>query len=86
LQNSAKPGWNKKILDKFLTNIEIIPIFDTLDKYAEEKTRLRKAGTILDDFDLLIGSAAISYNLIMVTNNIQHFNRLNNIVLEDWTI
>ncbi len=50
-----------------------------------EKARLRKIGKPLDDFDLLIGATAIANGLIMVTNDINHFERLRGINLEDWT-
>jgi tRNA(fMet)-specific endonuclease VapC len=40
---------------------------------------------MLDDFDLLIGSTAIFNNLTLVTKNISDFNRLDGIVIEDWT-
>jgi tRNA(fMet)-specific endonuclease VapC len=77
---------NQKALDNFLSGIQILPIFPALDIYAAEKARLRESGKIIDDFDLLIGSTAVSFDLTMVTNNTSHFNRLNEIKLEDWTV
>jgi tRNA(fMet)-specific endonuclease VapC len=68
-----------------LTGVNIVPIFHSLDLYAKEKTRLRKADTPIDDFDLLIGVTSLTHNLIMVTNNTNHFNRIKSITLEDWT-
>jgi tRNA(fMet)-specific endonuclease VapC len=62
-----------------------VPIYHSLDLYASEKARLRKAGTPVDDFDILIGVTSISHNLIMVTNNSEHFKRLKGIIIEDWT-
>jgi tRNA(fMet)-specific endonuclease VapC len=53
--------------------------------YAKEKARLRKAGTPIDDFDLLIGVTSVAHNMIMVTNNTKEFKRINGIDLEDWT-
>lgn len=44
-----------------------MPIFHSLDLYASEKARLQKAGTPLDDFDLLIGVTSVIHQLIMVT-------------------
>jgi len=76
---------NQKALDNFLSGIQILPIFPALDIYASEKARLQKSGKIIDDFDLLIGVTAVSFDLTMVTNNTSHFNRLNDIKLEDWT-
>jgi tRNA(fMet)-specific endonuclease VapC len=39
---------------------------------------------MIDDFDLLIGATAINHNMIMVTNNVAHLSRLENIIIEDW--
>ena len=40
---------------------------------------------MLDDFDLLIGTTAIFNNLTLVTKNVSDFDRLDGIVIEDWT-
>ena len=65
--------------------MQIIPIFGALDFYAKEKARLRKLGTPIDDFDLLIGATAVTNELIIVTNNTKHFTRIDLIEIEDWT-
>ena len=83
--NSEKKEKNQKALDNFLSGVKIVPIFHSLDLYAKEKSRLRKAGTPIDDFDLLIGVTSVTHNLIMVTNNTDHFKQIKGIVLEDWT-
>jgi tRNA(fMet)-specific endonuclease VapC len=85
VQNSEQIEKNQKAIDKFLTGVNIVPIFHSLDLYAKEKTRLRKAGTPIDDFDLLIGVTSLAHNLTMVTNNTDHFKRITGIALEDWT-
>lgn len=77
---------NQQALENFLTGIQILPIFPALDIYASEKARLQKSGKIIDDFDLLIGATAVSFDLVMVTNNTNHFNRIADIKLEDWTM
>src|SRR6266496_2967203 len=81
VENSMRPDHNRRTLEKFLSLIQILPIFDTLDLYAKEKARLTKAGLIIDDFDLLIGAAALTHHLTLVTNNFKHFDRLNNILI-----
>lgn len=85
VENSDKKENNQKALDDFLSGVKIVPIFHSLDLYAKEKARLRKAGTLIDDFDLLIGVTSITHNLTMVTNNANHFKRMKGITLEDWT-
>lgn len=83
--NSEQQEKHKAALENFLTEIQIVPIFQSLDVYAAEKARLREAGNIIDDFDLLIGSTAVTFEMIMVTNNTDHFSRIENIELENWT-
>jgi tRNA(fMet)-specific endonuclease VapC len=85
IEKSEKPEKNRQTLEQFLTGVRILPIFNALDLFAKEKARLQKAGTPIDDFDLLIGVTAVAHQLIMVTNNTTHFERIAGIELEDWT-
>lgn len=68
-----------------INHFRIIEIAETLPLYGDLKTELRRKGTPIDDFDLLIGSAAITNNLIMVTDNAKHLNKLSGIIIENWT-
>lgn len=86
MENSEKKAKNQKVLDNFLTGVKIVPIYHSLVLYAKEKARLRKSGIGIDDFDLLIGVTAVTNNLVMVTNNTGHFQRIKGIELADWTI
>ncbi|MCW4469175.1 type II toxin-antitoxin system VapC family toxin [Flavobacterium sp. MFBS3-15] len=86
IAKSEKPEKNKKALDNFLEGVQVLPIFHSLDLYASEKARLQKAGTPIDDFDLLIGVTSVTHDLIMVTNNTKHFKQITNIQTEDWIL
>ena len=85
VEKSTHKEKNKKTLEIFQTKFDVIPIFPALDIYAKEKARLKTKGKILDDFDLLIGSTAIFNNLTLVTKNVNDFERLEDIDIEDWT-
>ena len=85
VEKSDKPEKNKETLEKFLTGVQVLPVFHSLDLYAKEKARLQKAGTPIDDFDLLIGVTSVTHKLVMITNNTNHFKRISGINLEDWT-
>ena len=85
VENSKTPEIMRPLVDALITKFTIIPIYDSLDIYAKEKSRLRKIGFIIDDFDILIGATAIQHEMIAVTNNTKHLNRLENLVIEDWT-
>lgn len=85
VENSVKKEKNKNALDDFLSGVKILPIYHAIDLYASEKARLRKIGTPIDDFDLLIGVTAVAHDLIMITNNAKEFSRITGIKIEDWT-
>ncbi len=86
-EKSNNPIHHAEIVNNFLLKIgNILPIYPNLDLYAKEKVRLEKLGTRIDDFDLLIGVSAIENDFILVTNNVKHFERIQNIKLEDWTL
>ncbi|MEO7120009.1 MAG: type II toxin-antitoxin system VapC family toxin [Ginsengibacter sp.] len=85
VENSKTIESMRLVIDAFIPKFAIIPIYNSLDIYAKEKVKLRKQGLLIDDFDILIGATAMANNMIMVTNNTTHFNRLENIVIEDWT-
>lgn len=62
----------------------VVPIRPHFDQFAKEKVRLQKSGTLIPDFDLLIGTTAVSGNFILVTNNEKHLSRIENIHIENW--
>jgi tRNA(fMet)-specific endonuclease VapC len=81
---SSHKSNNRKVIESFINSVKVVPIISSLDLYAKEKARLRKAGKAVDDFDLLIGTSAIVNNLILVTRNESHFHNLQNIKIENW--
>jgi tRNA(fMet)-specific endonuclease VapC len=83
-EKSDYPQKNKEIINEFTDQITILPIFDAIPKYAKEKVRLQKEGKIISDFDLLIGCTAIENDLIMVTENVKEFERISDIMIENW--
>jgi tRNA(fMet)-specific endonuclease VapC len=84
-EKSKRPDYHKKLISDFVEEVNILPIFNCLDVYASEKTRLELIGNRLDDFDLLIGATAVFNDLILVTNNVKHLGRIENVKTEDWS-
>lgn len=63
----------------------VVPIISAIEKFGSEKSRLRSAGKLIPDFDLIIGCTAVANKMIMVTNNVDHLSRIDGIVIENWT-
>lgn len=74
----------KKEVISFCADIEVIPVGLALSEYAYQKAKLRKKGTLIDDLDLLIGSTAVATDCVLVTENVKHLNRIENIQIENW--
>ncbi len=75
---------NVKLTRNFCKDIEIIPIGSSLMEYALEKSRLRKEGKMIDDFDMLIGCTALANGMTLVTDNLKHLERLSKLSIENW--
>ena len=74
---AISPEESEQLLNSFLTFVEVMPLDDaTCRIFAGERRRLRAAGNIIGDFDLLIGSTALRHGLTLLTNNRRHFERL----------
>lgn len=63
---------------------KILPAAPAFREYGEIRHSLEHQGRRIDQFDLLIGATAIHSDLIVVTSNIKHFERIEGLVLEDW--
>ena len=83
-ENSNRPELRRQETETFCRPLAVLSLNETLDVYAREKTRLRRIGQPVAEFDLLIGSTAIHYNLVLVTNNIKHFGRMQHLTIENW--
>jgi predicted nucleic acid-binding protein len=68
-------------------SIEMAPINAAVaETFCMIKATLESRGNRLDDFDLIIAATALANNLILVTNNTEHFSRIDSLKLENWTI
>jgi tRNA(fMet)-specific endonuclease VapC len=83
-EKSDNPKKNHKLIEKFIGQLSILPIFDAIQTYGKEKARLQSEGKMISDFDLLIGCTSIENDLIMVTENIKEFDRIKGIKIENW--
>jgi tRNA(fMet)-specific endonuclease VapC len=83
-EKSQKRDKNIFVVEDFSEKIAIIPIFESIKIYGEEKARLKRKGTIISDLDLFIGASAIFNDMTLVTRNVREFERMKNIKIENW--
>ncbi len=71
---------------EFSSQNNILPLtIESTTKSAEIYATLRRKGTPVDDIDLLIAGIALENGLVMVTNNTNHFARINGLIVENWS-
>jgi tRNA(fMet)-specific endonuclease VapC len=75
---------NTEKVNELIEKLTVIPITNILQEYAKQKAILRKQGALIDDMDIFIGATAIINDMILVTDNEKHLNRLSNIKIENW--
>jgi len=70
---------------QFLAAFKILPFDDDdAEQFGIIRSDLKKRGTIIGPYDMLIAAQALSKNIILVTNNIKEFCRIENLRIEDW--
>ena len=75
--SSRNPEEDERELRHFLRGIEIVDMDDQICRiFAIDRGRLRAAGAIIGDFDIMIGATAKRHRLTLLTNNRRHFERI----------
>jgi tRNA(fMet)-specific endonuclease VapC len=83
IYHSTDPPGNERDLNDFLHGTAIIGIdVDVCKLFGRTRGRLRSAGRIVGDFDLLIGATALQHQLILLSNNRRHFEVIEGLQLE----
>lgn len=75
----------RKRIDLLLRELSALPwSVEAADEFGRLKAYLRRNGTPVGDFDTQIAAHALAENLILVTHNTRHFERIPGLKLEDW--
>jgi tRNA(fMet)-specific endonuclease VapC len=85
VEKSQDQKRSHKALSKFLSSLNIID----LDRFAAVEAAairalLEKKGLPIGPYDLLIAGLARSRGMVLVTNNVKEFERIDKLLLENW--
>ena len=84
-EKSDNAGENTRLIEEFLLTIEVIHSdIDILIKFGELKAILGSAGNILADADIFIAATTLAKCNMLITGNINHFRRIEELRLEIW--
>jgi tRNA(fMet)-specific endonuclease VapC len=84
-ERSAIPEKNLSAIESFIARIEV-EFFDIkgATHFGQIKAELTQRGTPIGPYDTMIAGHARSLGMILVTNNLKEFERIEGLRLENW--
>jgi len=74
-------------LSDLLSELQVLPVdHDVARKFGEIRAALLDHGRPTPEVDLLIASTALVHDLTLVTHNVQDFDHLSGLTIEDWLL
>ena len=84
-EKSDNPNENNSLVEEFfLTVIIINSDLDILRKFGEIKATIGKAGNILSDADIFVAATTLAKCNMLITGNVNHFMRIEELRIENW--
>lgn len=84
---SPRRPQDETALTAFLAYVEVLNFPDeAAPHYARIRSDLKSRGTMIGANDLFIAAHARSLGLTLVTNNTHEFGRVQDLMLENWTV
>jgi len=86
IEKSKNKNTNQAALDEFLLPLTILPFHGQrlVTCYGEIRASLESKGQTIGPLDMLIAAHALSLDLIIISNNIKEFSRIQNLKCENW--
>lgn len=73
-----------ELFNRFCAINNVLPITDdVIVKAADIYASLKEKGSIISDADILVAAIAV-INIVLITNNINHFSRIEELLLDNW--
>ncbi len=84
LQRGASANVRRQ-MDIIFAGLDVLPLETPVElHYGQIRAYLEKAGQPIGANDLLIAAQARALGLVMVTNNLREFQRVPDLLVEDW--
>lgn len=87
VEKSEKKEKNIVALRDFMRFLEVVPFdIEAAKEYGIIRAKLEKSGKVIGNNDMMIAASAKVKNMILVTNNICEFERVDGLRLENWVL
>jgi len=84
-EKSQNPARNLDVVEDFCSRVTVLPYADAAAQhYGQIRASLERVGQPIGVNDLHIAAQARSEGLVLVTNNLREFQRIDGLRLENW--
>jgi tRNA(fMet)-specific endonuclease VapC len=84
-EKSPRPPENRQLIERFAARLTVLPFGSQAAAHtADIRANLERRGMVIGTYDLMIAGHARSQGLIVVTGNLNEFNRVEGLRAEDW--
>ena len=84
-EKSARTSQNLEVIEEFASLLEVLPYTaKAAQHYGSIRSALEKAGQPIGVNDLYIAAHARSEGLVLVSNNLREFDRVEGLLTENW--
>ena len=85
VEKSAQPVVNSRVVEDFVSRLDVLDYGDKASAhYGNIRATLERLGTPIGVNDLHIAGHARSEGLVLVTNNLHEFERVDGLRVENW--
>ncbi|CAI0748803.1 tRNA(fMet)-specific endonuclease VapC [Serratia entomophila] len=85
VEKSAQPVVNSRVVEDFVSRLDVLDYGDkAAAHYGNIRATLERLGTPIGVNDLHIAGHARSEGLVLVTNNLHEFERVDGLRVENW--
>jgi tRNA(fMet)-specific endonuclease VapC len=84
-EKSARPIENLAVVDQFAARLDVLPFGErAATHYGQIRADLERAGHPVGLHDMMIGGHARSEGLILVSNDLREFQRIEGLRVDNW--
>lgn len=84
-EKSVRPAENQQVVERFAARLGVLPFESEAAAHtAEIRTNLERKGLGIGAYDVMIAGHARSRGLVVVTDSLKEFGRVEGLRCEDW--
>jgi tRNA(fMet)-specific endonuclease VapC len=81
----AEPELRMEIIAGFAGRVSTLPFTSAIARVAGQlRHKLKTKGEMIGAYDILIAATALSHDLVLMSNNMREFKRIEGLKLEGW--